>query len=173
MVIIKVGSEYSLVFDIRNTTANVANGVVALFTYDDTKLALTTITGGGVQNGDEYTMGTLLGNTLVPITATFEVLQEVQLLAVTCTVSTTSPETNLSDNDVTVNLVQELGGILCSEIQSCGATIVDWANLPLYYSEAEARDDIGENQWFRYYTSNTDSVPSPNNNTPSLTGLNP
>ena len=116
----------------------------------------------------------------------------MQQLPVTLSISTDSIETELDNNSLTKNLVEEINGILCSDIGDCAnagsgnggddlgnhiaTQTLDLNNnfiadeiIPVKNSYAQALTDLGPSRKFKWVSDNLDGVPSPNSSTVGLT----
>lgn len=157
MVIIRSGNTYGINFDLFSDTKYAANNVVGDLTYNTADLQLVNIIVSpsiGLQSildPDKYLFGTVLPNKHYTVACEFRVLNEVQNLDITWSVTTSNNELNLGDNTITKNLVQELDGLLASEIgdlvlSSDKKTIIEVSPLSYVYGmvPSQAGDNIGD-----------------------------
>lgn len=123
MKIIKQNNNYILPFTVSNLTQIPALDVKVLFSLNTSKLQIINITGAsGIVNplnASEYILPTLNGGLTITVYIEVKVLIEAQDLNITAVTSTSTPEINLSNNTITKNLLLELDGILCSDINAC------------------------------------------------------
>lgn len=166
MVVIVTGEQYTIGFTITNDSQYNANDVRAVFSMDEGLLDLISLVSsvGAVSGLDpnEYVIGTLLAGQSVEIEVTTEVLVQSSLLNITMNVTTASPESNLNDNEITKNLLTELGGILCSEVGDCvgSLTIVPTGAIPIFDNSADANAGLLMGGLGKWSVDNTEGVPS-------------
>ena len=190
MQIIKVGNSYNISFIYRGDANSIAENVVATATVGS-ELTINSITSStGVQGSTvgEFLLGNTIPNSTHVLVVNLTVNTEQQDLPVTLSIATDSSETELGNNSLTKNLVDELDGILCSEIGDCsggggGGTsdnlgnhiatqtldmngnFIDDELIPIKDSYAQALSDLGSGRKFKWASDNLDGVPSPNNST--------
>lgn len=122
MTIIRQGNNYTIHFDVFSDPLLISNNVVGELSFDELKLELVSLVVSptiGAQsnlNNKQYLFGTLLPQKHYIVSCEFKVLEESINLPVTWSIYTSSNETDLTDNNISVNLVTELNGILSSEV---------------------------------------------------------
>ena len=187
MQIIRVGSDYNISFVYNGDATKIAQNVVATASVGSELTVNSIVSSTGSQGSTvaEYVLGnTFPGSThilIVNVTVNTEQLN----LPVTLDIATDSSETELGNNSITKNLVDEIGGILCSDIGNCAnagnedslgdhlATqaldmddnFIQDELIVVKDSYAQALADLGSGRKFRWASSNLDGVPSPNSST--------
>ncbi len=192
MQIIRVGSDYNISFVYNGDANKIAQNVVVTASVGSelTINSISSSTGSQGSTVSEYVLGnTFPGSThilIVNLTVNTEQLN----LPVTLEVSTDSSETILGNNSITKNLIDEVGGILCSDIGNCsnsgnagdglGNHLADQTLdmddnfiqdelIVVKDSYAQALSDLGSGRKFRWASDNLDGVPSPNDSTVGTT----
>ena len=187
MQIIRVGSDYNISFVYNGDATKIAQNVVATASVGSELTVNSIVSSTGSQGSTvaEYVLGnTFPGSThilIVNVTVNTEQLN----LPVTLDIATDSSETELGNNSITKNLVDEIGGILCSDIGNCSnagnedslgdhlATqaldmddnFIQDELIVVKDSYAQALADLGSGRKFRWASNNLDGVPSPNSST--------
>ena len=121
MQIIRVGSDYNISFVYNGDATKIAQNVLATASVGSelTINSISSSTGAQGSTVAEYSLGnTFPGSThilIVNVTVNTEQLS----LPVTLEITTDSSENILGNNSITKNLIDEVGGILCSDIGNC------------------------------------------------------
>ena len=185
MQIIRVGNNYNISFIYKGDLTRVAKNVIATASVG-TELTINSITSStGAQGGTatEYSLGNTFPGSTYVLVVNVTVNNELQNLPVTLDISTDSAEIELENNSLTKNLVDEINGILCSDIGNCAnasdslgdhlATqaldmddnFIQDELIVVKDSYAQALADLGSGRKFRWASNNLDGVPSPNSST--------
>jgi len=188
MQIIRIGSDYNISFIYNGDATKIAQNVVATASVGAELTINSIISSTGSQGSTvaEYVLGnTFPGSThvlIVNVTVNTESLN----LPVTLNIATDSTESELANNSITKNLVDEIGGILCSDIGNCANSgnegdglgnhtanqeldmddnFIQDELIVVKDSYAQALSDLGAGRKFRWASDNLDGVPSPNSST--------
>jgi hypothetical protein len=122
MVIITAGNAYETVFQVNNNSQDViAQNVVATVTLP-AGLTLNSIVsdqGAAGPGANDYTLGNVLPNGAHVLTLNVTVDTLADALPITLDVTTDSPDTDLDNNQLIKDLVEELNAITCLDIFGC------------------------------------------------------
>lgn len=135
MNIIEQGNNYEIAFNLYTDSKYAANNVIGELEYNHSWLELINVTISspiGIRSGDTYLFGSLLPNKHYIVTCEFKILEENKDSNITWSVSTTTNETDLANNTVTVNLIEYLDGILASDLRLVFGEIFKDGKLLLY-----------------------------------------
>ena len=140
ITVINNGGSYSISFPYRNNSSNIAVNVLATVTVG-AGLTLDSITSGIGASGpgsNEYSLGNLTPNYGSDLVVNVTVTDQTANLDVTVDITSDNSDTNVSNNSKTKNLLNEVNGILCEDINSCGGD----SSTALRYS-SEYQEDRG------------------------------
>jgi hypothetical protein len=121
--IVKQGNSYNMSFTYENASVVTAKNIVATVVVSP-NLTLNSIVSGVGSAGpgaDEYTLGDTLPLAVIELVVNVTVDVENVSLPIAMSITTDSPDADLTDNTITKNLVSYLDGVLCEEVTDCSS----------------------------------------------------
>lgn len=122
-MVINIGENYDIPFNYKGDSKTLAKGVIATVEVG-VELTVNSITadpnvGAAGATPNIYILGDTMPGSEFTLTVNVTVNSETGLLPVKMTITTDNIDTNPSNNIYTKNLVTELNGVFCSELNTC------------------------------------------------------